>query len=125
MAVAIVVAALNLEGMWAGKELTCQSGRDGKKVLSLQFTARLHKLLMLTSLSHVLFSVTIGQLVFGDGLPFATVRAGLRLSSYFLSQVRQISCECIPTFLSNVLVLPVIIMFTCHGHGWAFFRWMH
>lgn len=55
ISLAIVISALNLKGLWLGKELTGPSGHDAEKLLALQFAAKLHKLMMLVSLSHILF----------------------------------------------------------------------
>ena len=81
IAIATTVTALNLNGLWVGTELTRPSGQNGRKLLALQFAAKLHELLMLASLSHILFSITIGELVFGDGLPFGAVTARLRFQA--------------------------------------------
>lgn len=112
---AIVIVVLNFNGLWVGKELPGQSGRDGVKLLALQFVAKLHELLMLASLGHILFSINIRQLLFGDGLPLAAVTAALRFSdiSYLLSA--EFLATCVTTFSSKFLVLPVIVIFTCLG----------
>jgi hypothetical protein len=50
IASAIIIVALNAAGLWVGKELTGTSGQDTEKLLALQFAAKLHELLMLSSL---------------------------------------------------------------------------
>jgi hypothetical protein len=112
---AITIVALNFNGLWVGSELTGQIGRDGEKLLALQFTAKLHDLLMLASLGHILFSINIRQLLFGDGLPLGSVTAALRFRdiSYLLSD--DFLATCVTTFSNKFFVLPVIIIFTCLG----------
>jgi hypothetical protein len=74
IAVAITIAVLNLQGLWIGSELTGQQNCDTAKLLSLQFTAKLYELLVLESFSHMLYSLDIGELVFGDGSTLGEVR---------------------------------------------------
>lgn len=113
--VAITIAALNFQGLWIGKELTGQRDKDPEKLLALQLVAKMHELLMLASLSHILFSITIGQLVFGDGLPFGVVTAGHRFSQISYLWSAEFLAACVTTFSNKFLVLSVIIIFTGLG----------
>ncbi|ERF74501.1 hypothetical protein EPUS_03939 [Endocarpon pusillum Z07020] len=113
--VAVTIAALNFQGLWVGSELTGQRGKDAEKLLALQLVAKMHELLMLASLSHIVFSITIGQLVFGDGLPFGAVTAGHRFQQISYLWSAEFLAACVTTFPNKFLVLSVIVIFTGLG----------
>ena len=113
--VAITITALNFQGLWIGGELTGQRGKDTEKLLALQLVAKMHELLMLASLSHILFSITVGQLVFGNGLPFGAVTAGHRFQQISYLWSAEFLAACVTTFSNKFLVLSVIVIFTGLG----------
>lgn len=115
IASAIIIVALNAAGLWVGKELTGTSGQDTEKLLALQFAAKLHELLMLSSLGKILFSETVKQLVFGDGLPFGSIAVGLQFNqiSYFWSKEFRATFRA--TFERKNVIIPAIIICTLLG----------
>jgi hypothetical protein len=115
IASAVIIVALNAAGLWVGKELTGTSGQDTEKLLALQFAAKLHELLMLSSLGQILFSEIVKQLVFGGGLPLGAIAAGLQFDqiSYLVSkEFLATSCA---TFGRKYLIIPAIIICTLLG----------
>lgn len=115
IASAVIIVALNVAGLWVGKELTGTSGQDTEKLLALQFAAKLHELLMLSSLGQILFSEIFKQLVFGEGLPLGAIAAGLQFDqiSYLLSKEFQaLFCA---AFGRKYLIIPAIIICTLLG----------
>jgi hypothetical protein len=113
--VAVIIGALNLNGLWVGKELAGQSGQDTEKLLTLQFSAKLHELLIFASLGRILFSTTIQKLVFGGGLPFRAVMAGLRFSEISYLWSEEFIAMCITKLSRKSLILPVGIVCTLLG----------
>lgn len=102
---------------WAmGRQRAHRDKRPGYgELLALQFAAKLHELLMLSSLGEILFSETVKQLVFGDGLPLGAIAAGLQFDqiSYLWSkEFRATSCA---TFKRKYLIIPAIIICTLLG----------
>ncbi|KAF3392489.1 hypothetical protein F1880_008790 [Penicillium rolfsii] len=115
IASAIIIVALNASGLWVGKELTGTSGQDTEKLLALQFAAKLHELLMLSSLAEILFSETVKQLVFGHGLPFGSIAAGLQFSQISYLWSKEFWATSRSTFDRKNLLLPAIIICTLLG----------
>ncbi|KAK5011846.1 hypothetical protein LTR28_004363 [Elasticomyces elasticus] len=81
-----VAAALLLIGMngteyYIGGELAGWKDQDTEKLAGLAFTAKLHELLMLASITAVFFSYARKELAFGDGLLFGAVCAGRQITS--------------------------------------------
>lgn len=52
-------------------------GTDKFKLLGLQFAAKVHELLMISTLTNVVFAMVRHELSRGDGIPFAFLSAGL------------------------------------------------
>jgi hypothetical protein len=115
ISLAIVISTLNLKGLWLGKELTGPSGHDAEKLLALQFAAKLHELMMLASLSHILFLVYTRQLLSGDGLPFGAVTAAFRFSQISYLWSSEFIATCTITFSGKLIIVPAIIIVTCLG----------
>jgi hypothetical protein len=115
IASAIIIVALNAAGLWVGKELTGTSGQDTEKLLALQFAAKLHELLMLSSLGEILFSETVKQLVFGDGLPFGSIAVGLQFNQISYLWSREFWATSRATFKRKNLIFPAIIICTLLG----------
>jgi hypothetical protein len=76
---AVALLSLNLADRYEGGELRGASGQDDQKLGALQFAAKLHEILMLASLGEIIFSYIRRELVFGDGVPFGAVSAGLKI----------------------------------------------
>lgn len=81
MSGALVIVGFNLQQYYIGGELSGATGQDPEKLQALQFVAKLHELFMLASLGEVLFTWLRKELVFGNGLPFGAVFAGLQFKS--------------------------------------------
>lgn len=77
---AVTILVLNLCGVWVGKELTGEIGEDGKKLFTLQLVAKVHELLMVASMSKLLWAAILRSLAHGGALPFAIFEAGTRLA---------------------------------------------
>lgn len=74
--VCISLVYLNLINRYLGSELPGQEDQDPEKLAALQFAAKLHELLMLSSLGVVLVTHIRKELTFGDGIPFGALFSG-------------------------------------------------
>ncbi|KAK0659143.1 hypothetical protein QBC41DRAFT_287338 [Cercophora samala] len=85
--VTLFLVILNSRGYFIGSELEGEEGRDGLKLGVLQVASKVHELLVLASLSTVLFDAVRYELVFGQGLPLGLIGAGFSFTSvgYFFS----------------------------------------
>ncbi|KIW27702.1 uncharacterized protein PV07_07419 [Cladophialophora immunda] len=77
---ASILIGLNVAQYFIGKELQGNINQDGTKMLALQITAKVHELLMLASLSKILWSFVLDHLVTSSGLPLCTLSAGERFA---------------------------------------------
>lgn len=73
---AVIIIGLNLGSYFIGKELQGRINTDGTKMLALQLTAKLHELLMLASLSNVLWTLLLEIVTLASGAPFASLTVG-------------------------------------------------
>lgn len=80
-AVSIVLVAVNLVGFFIGAELQGPGDQDDIKLGALQICAKVQELLVVASLSMVVFHVLRNELVFGSGLPLGLVGAGFSFTS--------------------------------------------
>ncbi|KAF2141513.1 uncharacterized protein K452DRAFT_319107 [Aplosporella prunicola CBS 121167] len=78
---AVALIFLNVHEFYIGGELSGESGQDDQKLAALQFAAKLHELLMISSLTATLFTFIRREVTTGDGLPFGALIAGLRIQS--------------------------------------------
>lgn len=76
---AMTLIVLNLKQYYVGGELAGQHGHDDQKLGALQFAAKLHELLMIASLATSVFTYIRRELVFGEGVPFGALSAGLEI----------------------------------------------
>jgi hypothetical protein len=81
---ALALVVLNVHQYFIGSELAGRSGQDYEKLGALQFTAKLHELLMLASIGTVLFTYIRWELAYGEGVPLGAVFAGLQFDSISL-----------------------------------------
>lgn len=81
---AIGLVALNTIQSYIGGELSGKNGQDDEKLAALQFTAKLHELLMLASIGTIVFTYIRRELVLGEGVPFGAIFAGLQFESISL-----------------------------------------
>lgn len=83
----IALAYLNIHGYYIGGELAGSSGTDSVKLGALQFAAKMHELLINSSIAMMLLSLIRYELTVESGLPFGALIAGHRFSElgYFWS----------------------------------------
>lgn len=81
---AIGLVSLNASQYYIGGELSGKHGQDNEKLAALQFTAKLHELLMLASIGTIVFTYIRRELVLGEGVPFGAIFAGLQFESISL-----------------------------------------
>jgi hypothetical protein len=81
---AIGLVSLNAIQSYIGGELSGKNGQDDEKLAALQFTAKLHELLMLASIGTIVFTYIRRELVLGEGVPFGAIFAGLQFESISL-----------------------------------------
>ncbi|OJD30976.1 uncharacterized protein BKCO1_5300050 [Diplodia corticola] len=83
----LALVSINLREIYVGSELIGTSGQDGQKLAALQFAAKLHELLMISSLTAVVLTYIRRNILYGDGLPFGALFAGqqFRALSFFWS----------------------------------------
>ncbi|ETN40352.1 uncharacterized protein HMPREF1541_04629 [Cyphellophora europaea CBS 101466] len=106
---AAAVVTLNSLGVWVGKELTGDIGEDGQKLFTLQLVAKVHEILMVTSLGQLVWSAVIRSLVCGGGLPFAVLGTGIRLPELSLLWSKELAALCLAKFRGKVLLLILIV----------------
>ena len=78
---ALALVILNLAQYYVGGELAGPIGQDDQKLGALQFAAKLHELLMIASLATIVFTYIRRELVFGEGVPFGVLSAGLEIDN--------------------------------------------
>ena len=78
---AVALVFLNAHEFYIGGELSGESGQDDQKLAALQFAAKLHELIMISSLTATLFTFICKEVTSGDGLPFGALIAGLKIQS--------------------------------------------
>lgn len=69
---AITIAYLNIAGFYVGDSF------DG--ILALQFAAKLHEILIIASLSHIMLFQVRNEVVSNHGLPFGALNSGFQIS---------------------------------------------
>jgi len=78
---AFALVLINAHQYYIGGELAGVSGQDAQKLAALQFAAKLHELLMLASITAVLFAYIRREVSFGEGVPFGALLGGLQVDS--------------------------------------------
>ena len=112
---ALVIIAINLGGVWVGKELTGPIGENGEKQLALQLTAKLHELLVFASLADILWSIVLKSVALGGGIPFGALTAGLRFSDLSYLWSKEFLAVCTTRFTRKRLFLPLLVVSTLLG----------
>ena len=98
---------------FVGNRLAGQMGPDKFKLLGLQFAAKVHELLMISTLTNVVFAMVRHELSCGDGVPFAFLSAGLGVSrvSFLWSKDFVALCKArYDTWYKKVLFLAAILV---------------
>ncbi|KPM42359.1 hypothetical protein AK830_g4230 [Neonectria ditissima] len=80
-AVSIILITINLLGYFIGNELQGPSNTNGIKMGILQICAKAQELLIVASLSTVIFHILRSEMVFGAGLPLGLMGAGFNFTS--------------------------------------------
>ncbi|KEF55957.1 uncharacterized protein A1O9_07537 [Exophiala aquamarina CBS 119918] len=109
---AVVVITLNLSYAWIGKELTGKPQDDGRKLLALQLTAKLHELLMNASLANILSSIVLEQLVLGSGVPLGALGTAFLFHDISFLWSKELIAICIAKFKGKAYILPLTILCT-------------
>lgn len=78
---ACALVVLNSAQYYVGGELAGPIGQDDQKLNALQFAAKLHELLMIASLAAIVFTYIRRELIFGEGIPYGTLFAGLEIDN--------------------------------------------
>lgn len=82
-----VLIAFNLQQYYIGGELAGVISQDDQKLAALQFTAKLHELMLLASIGTIIWTYIRWALIYGTenksatGIPFGVVFAGLGFNS--------------------------------------------
>ncbi|KAJ4127883.1 hypothetical protein NW768_008163 [Fusarium equiseti] len=79
--VSLILITINLLGYFIGGELQGSKKQDSIKLGLLQIAAKVQELLVVASLSTVIFHVLRSELVFGPGLPLGLLGAGFKFTS--------------------------------------------
>lgn len=79
--VSVILITFNLLGYFIGTQLQGPQGQDAIKLGVLQVCAKAQELLVVASLSMVVFHVLRNELVFGAGLPLGFMGAGFSFTS--------------------------------------------
>ena len=96
-----------------GKELAGLRGGDSFKLLLLQFAAKIHELLMVSTLTTVIFTMVRHELVRGEGVPLALLSSGLSVSKVSFLWSKDFVALCQATYDSwykKLLFLAAILM---------------
>jgi hypothetical protein len=79
--VSLILITINLLSYFIGAELQAFQNGDGIKMGIMQICAKVQELLVVASLSTVIFHVLRSELVFGPGLPLGLLGAGFKFTS--------------------------------------------
>jgi hypothetical protein len=79
--VSLILITINLLSYFIGAELQAFQNGDSIKMGILQICAKVQELLVVASLSTVIFHVLRSELVFGPGLPLGLLGAGFKFTS--------------------------------------------
>ncbi|KJX97936.1 hypothetical protein TI39_contig452g00016 [Zymoseptoria brevis] len=81
VAIAVILIYFNIWQYYVGGELAGPTGQDSQKLGALQFAGKLHELMMLATISAIVFSYIRAQLTFGEGVSIGTLLAGHQFST--------------------------------------------
>lgn len=84
----LALVIINIREVYIGGELRGTSGQDTEKLAALQFVAKLHELVMMSSLTAIVLTYIRSNILCGDGLPLGALFAGTQFRdlSFFWSQ---------------------------------------
>lgn len=77
----VVLLAFNSQNWYLGQELPGEEGEDSQKLAAFQFAAKLHELMMLSSLAVILVTHIRKELALGSGVPFGLLFSGNNFQS--------------------------------------------
>ncbi|KIX94990.1 uncharacterized protein Z520_09300 [Fonsecaea multimorphosa CBS 102226] len=110
-----ILIGLNIAQYFIGKELQGNINQDGTKMLALQITAKVHELLMLASLSKILWSFVLDHLITSSGLPLCTLSAGDRFGDISYLWSREFRTALRASFRGKNIILPLAVVCTILG----------
>ncbi|KAL3423587.1 hypothetical protein PVAG01_05334 [Phlyctema vagabunda] len=114
----LTLVAFNWKGYYIGSELSGDKGEDGLKILGLQFTAKILELLVMSSLSCIIFAVIRDQLLSGHSLPFGAMTAGFEFSKISIFWSKEFLATCTTRFNSRKSkygLIATIVVFAILG----------
>ncbi|CRK18416.1 hypothetical protein BN1723_011577 [Verticillium longisporum] len=79
--ISIILISINLMGYFIGTRLQGWRGSDSIKLGVLQLCAKVQELLIVASLSTVIFHVVRSEMTFGPGIPLGWMGAGFRFTT--------------------------------------------
>lgn len=85
--VSIVLVVVNCNGIFVGRELTGESGRDDVKNAAIQIAAKIQELFILSSLGSIVLHLIRERLLFGEGVALGLLGSDKAFSqvTFFLS----------------------------------------
>lgn len=72
----LALAFINIRELYVGDQLAGPLGQDTQKFAGLQFAAKLHELVILSSVTAIVLTYIRKIILYGDGLPFGALFAG-------------------------------------------------
>jgi hypothetical protein len=101
---ALIILTLNLLGVWVGNELPGDNSQDGKKLFAIQLAAKIHEILVLASISRLVWATVLRSLVHGS-LPFAMLNFGMKITDVNILWSKELFALCLAPFAGKWLFL--------------------
>lgn len=88
LSISIFILTVNLKGYYIGTVFPTMISSETMNLVFLQVAAKGHELLIIASLTTIIFQISRHELLFGDGLPLGLVGSGLLFGNigYFFSR---------------------------------------
>lgn len=88
IATTVTVLVVNYRGLYIGQDFSGPVKSETLNLLFLQLLSKLHELLIVASLTVIVYSASRYELLFGDGVPLGLLGSGLSFTSieYFFSK---------------------------------------
>lgn len=116
---ACTIVTLNCLGVWVGEELMGESGEGGQNLFILQLIAKIHEILMVTSLSRLAWGAIMRSLIWGNTLPLAVFGIGVRLPEVSLLWSRELAALRLAKFPGKKGLLLLVGAATVLGIAFA------
>jgi hypothetical protein len=117
VAASILLIVLNCYGFYIGGELSGPTGQDDLKFLGLQFAAKIMELMMMASLSCIIFSL-IRHLALNSSLPFGAITSGFEFSRISWLWSKEFVATCFADFgtvWTKSLLVAMTVVFALLG----------